>query len=331
LFQDDIPEALEKSSVILSLSDSKYISRPDIESKISRFLDSPNTKYCIVYGVSGVGKSEVVDHTVIGRRAVVKVSVYDFRSRDDLVASVISRLTEEEISLTVDNLIEAMKKCKANGVVPTIIFDVEDFDKLATTLSNVKSLAKALIGYCKCIIVLPDTKSILEFGKDREREEYIFVDELTIPEAKHFMHVRGATFNEDEMQYIFDHVGTRASLLINLMSCVKDKNMPIKTCVENVLNFAGRDLFLFQIRPILDALKEHSEGVDYTHFIDQKFERIPLANPRAVSSAADSCNTCLLYRIENGTYQLQSTAHKTMLKSYSPQNIFKKYLNIANW
>lgn len=58
-----------------------------------------------------------------------------------------------------------------------IIFDVERGSSSDRTgmLQDVRSLAKALIGYCRCIIVLSEANAVLEFGKDPDHEELIFV------------------------------------------------------------------------------------------------------------------------------------------------------------
>ncbi len=80
-------------------------------------------------------------------------------------------------------LIQAIKKCK---VVATIIFDVEPGRSTdqALELHAVRSLAKMLVMYCRCIIVLSEANAVLEFGHDKYREEFIYVDEMTAPEAK---------------------------------------------------------------------------------------------------------------------------------------------------
>ena len=92
LLPESIPPALEKARVTSSHSKAKYVSRPGLEAKINNFLDSYSTSYCVVYGAKGVGKSEVVDHTAIGKRAVVKVPVTTIGTRDDLVALIMETI-----------------------------------------------------------------------------------------------------------------------------------------------------------------------------------------------------------------------------------------------
>ena len=263
LFLESIPPALEKARVTSSASEAKYVSRPDVEAKISNFLDSDCTKYCVVYGAKGVGKSEVVDHTAIGRRSVVKVPVTTIGTREELVALIMSKLTGKKISLDIDKLIEILKKCKTDGFIPTIIFDVErassSSHERTAVLQDVRSLAKALIGYCRSIIVLSEANAVLELGKDKSREKFIFVDEMAESEARQFLKVRGANFSDKEMRYIFDSIGTSPVVLIDLMSEIP--KIPLHDFVEKVLGDADQDLVDFSLKPILSALKEHPEGI----------------------------------------------------------------------
>ena len=221
------------------------VSGPGLEAQINTFLySSKNVSYCIVYGSKGAGKPEVVDHTAIGKRAVLKVPVTTIGTRDDLVALLMETLTGKKSNLKIDKLIEVLKKCKVGGFIPTIIFDVERGSSSDRTgmLQDVRSLAKALIGYCRCIIVLSEAYSVLEFGKDPDREEFIFVDEMTFSEAKHFLQVRGGKFSDEEMQNIFDKVGTSPARLIKLMNYVQNRNTTLKDCVDGSLGDAHQDL-----------------------------------------------------------------------------------------
>ena len=275
LLPESIPPALDKARVTTSASEAEYVSRPGLEAQINTFLDSSkNVSYCVVYGAKGVGKSEVVDHSAIGKRAVLKVPVTTIGTRDDLVALIMSKLTGKKISLDIDKLIEVLKKCKVGGFIPTIIFDVErgSSSERTSMLQDVRSLAKALIGYCRCIIVLSEANAVLEFGKDPDREEFIFVDEMTFSEAKHFLQVRGGKFSDEEMQNMFDKVGTSPARLIKLMNYVQNRNTTLKVCVDGILRVAHQDLLKFQLKPILKALKECLDGISPDYFSNKKYE-----------------------------------------------------------
>ncbi len=75
-------------------------------------------------------------------------------------------------------------------------------------------LAKALIGYCRCFIILYEANAALKLEKNDSREEFIFFDKITASEAKLFLEVRGARFTDEEMRYIFDSIGTSPARLI---------------------------------------------------------------------------------------------------------------------
>ena len=158
---------------------------------------------------------------------------------------------------------------------------------------------------------------MLEFGKDKRREEFIFVDEMTEPEARDFLKVRGATFSDEDMQYIFDSIGTSPVTLIDLISKISVHNIPIRDFVDTVLRDAYQDFVDFPLKPILKALKEHPEGVSPDYFKNQEYKGIDMSVPGAVGSAMKSSNA-IIYRIELQKYQLMSTAHKTALKTYTP-------------
>jgi hypothetical protein len=316
LFPESIPPALEKARVTSSAAEAEYVSRPDVEAKINGYLDSKTTSYCVIYGAKGVGKSEVVNHTVIGRRAVVKVTVTSVGNQDDLVALIMSKLTGKKISLDIDLLVDIFKQCKANGFIPTIIFDVERSSSAQPVLQIVRGLAKTLGGNCRCIIVLSEANAVLEFGKDDDREEFIFVDELTESEAKQFLEVRGAMFSEEEMRYIFDTIGTSPARLIKVLNAVQRKKL-LKDCIDNILLRSNGKLIAFPLKPILKALKEHPEGVSPGYFENQEYKGFDMSDPVAVGEIMNK-SEAIIYRIENEKYQLMSTAHKTALKTYTP-------------
>ena len=82
-----------------------------------------------------------------------------------------------------------------------------------------------------------------------------------------------------------------------------------------VLSDAAQDLHDFPLKPILKALQDRPEGVSTDYFNDSKCEGVNLSNAKAVGEIMKLSN-CILYRIEHKEYQLQTTAHKTAIKSY---------------
>ena len=134
---------------------------------------------------------------------------------------------------------------------------------------------------------------------------------------RELLKVRGATFSDEDMRYIFDSIGTSPVTLIDLMSKMSVHNIPIRDFVDTVLSDAYQDFVDFPLKPILKALKEHPEGISPDYFKNQKYEGIDMSNPGAVGSAMKSSNA-IIYRIELKKYQLMSTAHRTKLKTFDP-------------
>ena len=118
---------------------------------------------------------------------------------------------------------------------------------------------------------------------------------------------------EEEMRYVFSNIGTKPATLINLL----DLTCSLKQHVEDVLAHAERDLVAFPHQAILKALKAHPEGVPLDYFDNQENKGVSLSDPKAVGVSMKNSNA-IVYRIENGLYQLMSTAHKTALRSYDP-------------
>ena len=116
---------------------------------------------------------------------------------------------------------------------------------------------------------------------------------------------------------IFDTIGTSPARLIKVLNYVQSRSTPLKDCVDAVLGGAHQDLLAFPLQPILQALKEHPEGVSPDYFKKQEYKGIDMSNPGAVGSVMKTSNA-IIYRIELGKYQLMSAAHKTALKTYTP-------------
>jgi hypothetical protein len=250
----------------------------------------------------------------MNQRGVVKLLVTSANSKDDIIRALTRKLLgTASVDLDIEMLISAIRKSR---VVPTIIFDVErggSPDQATIALNEVRGLAKQLAMYCRCIIVLSEANAVLEFGRDKDREEFIYVDEMTVPEAKELLAKLKVNLTEEEMQYVFSNIGTRPASLIKLQTLT----CSLKQHVERVLADAELDLVGFPHKAILKALKEHPEGVSPKYFNNQKSEGVDLSEPKAVGVAMKRSNV-IVYRIEDGLYHLMSTAHKTALRSYDP-------------
>ena len=302
----------------------RFVSRPKIEVQIERALTYTcldNDHYTIVYGPNGVGKSELVDHTAIGKKGVIKVEIYSASTRSEIILAVTKKLLGEtaiQSDFDVDKFIEAIQKC---GTIPTIIFDVErDLERSISNgddvLRTVRKLSKKLAPYCRCIIVLSDVNAVVQFGKDEYREKFIYVDEMEREEAEQFLEKLQTNITKDEMKYVFEKIGTSPSQVLDLAQSVSSTHS-VEDYVADILDRATRRLRAFPHQAILQALKDHPEGISLAYFDGQESEGVDLANPVAVGTAMKAVNA-IVYREDLGKYMLMSTAHRTALESYEP-------------
>jgi hypothetical protein len=232
-----------------------------------------------------------------------------------------------EIDLNPNQLEAEMEKVhKKYGIYPVIIFEVERGGTVAdrNVMNNVRSVAKELAHLCNVLIVISESNAILHFGKDLDREEYIFVDELSIPEATAYLkkHLPEMTAEEMKMK-VFDQIGTNPANLHNLMMSFKQKGIPVETFVNGSLHNARKSLSSFPLQRILKALKDlpdPGDGVDPEVFENQQEIGVALNNAEAVGAVSKMATANpILYRMDTGKYHLLSTAHKTALRTYDPK------------
>ena len=308
--------AIEKAEITSSRS-KNFIPRPNIAQKIYDALTYESLEddcYTIVYGPKGIGKTELVDHTAIGRKGVVKVKVSSANKKEEVVQSITKKLIGDTNihDWNIESLIEAVKKC---AIIPTIIFDIERGDDNTVVgdqvVVAVKSLSKDLAPYCRCIVVLSEATAILKFGKDR-REKFIYVDEMEREEAKELLKLK-SKLTEAQMSYVFETIGTSPLDLIKLSKEVSD-TYSVKDYVADVLREVKVGLRAFRHKPILKALRRNLNGVHLDYFKDQVDGGIDLSDPVAVGIAMKT-HDAIVYRKELDMYMLMSTAHRTVLKT----------------
>lgn len=244
-----------------------HVKRSEIETELAAILNSSPKKdpqgeksgnYYVVYGPKGAGKTEVVHHAVMGRKGVISMRVHEAHLVADVVARIslkilsqsdLNKLRKSGAKIDLDALIEAVMKCKMR---PIFIFDVECGGATEkNVLSTVRSLCKTLAPYCHCFIVLSEANAILEFGKD-PREEYIYIDEMSTEEATKLLGNLNVKLREEEMKFVFDHVGTNPVILHNLAEHWR-ANLPLKEFVDNELKHARAMLVAFPLQIILKA------------------------------------------------------------------------------
>jgi len=237
-------------------------------------------------------------------------------NKDDIISEISKELLRDENKkINSKSLISAVKRSR---VAPTIIFDVErgGSPDQVLGLEAVRSLSKMLAPYCRCFIVLSEASAVLQFSKDIDRETFIYVDEMSLEEAKEFLIQQNAPLSDDQMEKVYERLGGNPAKLKSLSGLI-NSGSSVEDVVQSILLTARIQLVAFPHKVILQALKEHPEGVSPEFFNNRKSEGVDLSDPDAVNSSIKTSNV-LVYRVELKLYQLQSTAQKSALKTYDP-------------
>jgi AAA+ ATPase superfamily predicted ATPase len=347
-----VPLRLEDCTVESKIADTKFVKRPAIEEVIREAVySSKPTFYHIVYGAKGVGKSSLVERVAAGRKGVVQIYVGSADKIETITADFMEKVTGQAVTFKIEPLRAALieytenMKTKAQvkamntgdggsqvegDFIPTIIFDVDRGEEGSSNhkdvLQQVRSLAKGIYDVCNCIVIVSEANAVFEFGYD-DRENFIYVDEMTFEETNEFLigqmaYITGkntirAPLTDEDHKKIYNNVGGNPVLLMSLLEKMKTKSLD--SCIEHILVSACADLAAFKLKPILKALKEHPEGVEAIYFDGQEYGGIYLSNPKEVGNAMKSRNA-VVYRkdLETAVYQMQSIKYKNALRRYEP-------------
>ena len=300
-----------------------YVERPLLLQRIIDIMNRKkgNGKYFVLYGAKGVGKSTIVERAAKGRKGVIMLRISTAHSRADVMGELAETLNLAEKPKTID-YIKALEKAKSSdGTLPTIIIEVERAGSLDLSLGvqAARGVAKHLAAACNVIIVLSEANAVLEFGKDGDRENMIFIDELTEPEARKYIVALGLDLSEVDIKYVIENVGTNPATLRSMQEWIK-KGKSVHDFVAMKLVKAEDDLDRFPHKAILNALKKHPEGISPKYFKHMKSEGVDLSEPFAVGEAVKKSNA-IAYRIELGKYMIISHRHQVALRSYDPASL----------
>ena len=265
-----------------------------------------NEKYFVLYGAKGVGKSTIVERAAKGRKGIIMLRITTAHSRNDVMGELAKNLNIAEKQETI-NYIQALNKgTSSDGTLPTIIIEVERAGSrdLSLGVHAARGVAKDLAAACNVIIILSEANDVLEFGKDRHRANMIFIDELTEPEARQYIVALGLELSEVDIKYVIENVGTNPAALRSMQEWI-NKGKSVHDFVAMELAVAEDDLDQFPHKAILNALKEHPEGVDLEYFKHMASEGVDLSEPFGVDEAMKKSNA-LAYRIELGKYMIIS-------------------------
>ena len=304
------------------IKNNKFIPRSEKVKEIQSILNRTEAdgKYFVIYGAKGVGKSLLVDYCIKDLSGIMKMDVTSITTKQAIINSLATECGfPKMLDPSIQNFTNAFSKPAKDGKLRTVIFEVE---RAGTSngehlIDSVRSLCKAFATGCNCIIVLSEASAIVEFGNDKSRENYIFVDGFTEEEARDFFERRNLKFTESEIADIFARVGKHPGMLQDLSSSLQVKGWTLNKFLEEKVKTARVELAAFPFKPILKALKEHPEGVSPEFFQNLKYEGVDLTDPEAVCSSMKRKNV-IVYRKDNKKYELQSKAHETALREYEP-------------
>ena len=127
------------------------------------------------------------------------------------------------------------------------------------------SLCKEFASVCNCLIIVSEANAVVEFGMDRSRETFIFVDELNENELREFVRQHGLMLNEIEIKKVIDNIGSNPATLNALSKHIRN-GLSLDDFITMTLLDAMTELVAFRHQQILKALKDHPEGISPMSF-----------------------------------------------------------------
>jgi hypothetical protein len=326
-YLQELTHSLDKSVVKIPV-DPGYVTRANLEGilKTATRLE-PNGYYYVIYGPKGAGRSKLTTHAAKDRDATIQVVATTACKQEDILSILAQELLGKVPPLLcIKEFVRAVDNCENT---PLIVFDVETSDTKdqRELLGAVRGVCKALAHKCICWIVLSEANAVLVFGKDSQREIFIYVSEVTKEEARKFVNKElkkmptaadkePIEIDDKDFEYVYNTIGGNPTLLIRLAMALKAKTS-VQDFVASQVAIARQDLVAFTHKPILKALKKNPDGVSPEFFNNHEHKGVDLSVPADVGLAMKESNA-IVYRQELDQYQLMTTAHRTALKSYDP-------------
>eukprot|EP01031_Cornospumella_fuschlensis_P024843 gene24843-30019_t len=306
----------------------KYISRPSLESKLRCWLTNEASlgEHCIVYGPRGCGKSELVAHVASelpGAAVLVPITKpFEYFSSSACAIHTLSAfLNTKKIYFRNEEkaVIDAVKNAREP---PTIVFDVSAEVTCTTTLGALSGMVRSVSPYCRCVLIISDPSQVMnEFGKkDLEKEHYIYVGEMARDEATNLLQRLTSALTAEDMQNVFDTVGTSPTTVKRLVSHLSDEpsSVSVKEFVANMLAQAREDLTTFPHAVLRDCLTASPSGVgmaDLRAAVGQSEKKRGYISHLDIPTSLTDGGRCVIFRNELQRFELASTAHREALKT----------------
>jgi DNA-binding XRE family transcriptional regulator len=141
-------------------------------------------------------------------------------------------------------------------------------------------------------------------------------------EAIQLLNVFNTNLTEAEMDYVFKNIGTNPVRLLQLVEELVyevPSTMTLQDFIDDVIQFANMGIVPYPYKEILQALKDHPEGISPKYFNNRIHKSgVNLSDPVAVGIATMNCfhRSAVVYRVDLDKYVLASTALRTALQSY---------------
>lgn len=258
-----------------------------------------------------------MESIIHGRKGILMMRLTTASSREEVISDLakITRTTRYHPE-TVDFLNSLQGVSSLSGILPTIVVEIERAGSkdLSAGIHAVRGIAKELSMECNFIIILSEASAVLEFGKDSDRENFIYIDEFNKKETEQYLKLLGLKLDKLDLDYMVNNIGMNPATLRNIQEWLGRGN-PLNTVtsfVANKLKEADLDLNIFPHKQILKELQLTPEGVYPGSFNNIINEGVDLSNPAAVGVAMKSSNS-VAFRIELQKYVLISKRHKIAL------------------
>ncbi len=156
----------------------------------------------------------------------------------------------------------------------------------------------------------------MDFGKDWDREKYVYVGEMTDEEAKEYLQQQGCELPEKDLKYLFENIGKIPTALQSYLDAHAN-GISLAAFVQDFILSAEQDLRCFPDNEILNALKKHPGGVPIG-LLDGKNKEGGInsfSNPLALIPAMRKSNA-VVFRMDNHLfrYEFMSVAHRKALE-----------------
>jgi len=315
----------------VKLLDFDYFPREDVDRKLNFLLGlntgtiSFNGDYTIVVGPKGSGKSTTVAHALDGKPWVKLIQVH-------------SGLEVKEFREMVDDVLglkshpRFLEGCRRGGHAMTIVFDVETGPS-SELVQVIRKTAKYMAINANVIIILSEAYLAMDFAGSEPRERFVWVSELTAAQATAYVAAKidktdkGETADtlKSAMNAYIQQVSRNPKMLDSCIDRLKEGEK-IDEIISKEIKTATRDINAFQLKPIIEALKVHPEGVSRLDFAGQvctykdgeKVKWAKLSFPKDVAPAMKECKA-IIYHYPTGEYRPYSTAHANALKMLHQQ------------